>query len=110
MIWLRPKYQNHFWSIDFVHDKLINQRPCKMLTVLDEYTREALCVSLTTKMESANRSVALVLLEALDVEHELKHSRPNRHLSTIRSVLAALFSLVSGSPDWHFTTIAVRGD
>ena len=40
---LGPKYQNHIWSIDFVHDKLANGRPYKMLAVLDEYSREAPC-------------------------------------------------------------------
>jgi len=45
VIRLRPRYQNHIWSIDFVHDKLANGRSYKMLTVLDEYTREALCVA-----------------------------------------------------------------
>jgi transposase InsO family protein len=45
VIRMRPKYQNHIWSIDFVHDKLANGRPYKMLTVLDEYSREALCVA-----------------------------------------------------------------
>jgi len=42
VIRLRPRYQNQIWSIDFVHDKLANGRPYKMLTVLDEYTREGL--------------------------------------------------------------------
>ena len=42
---LRLQHSNHVWSIDFVHDKLSNGRPYKMLTVLDEYTREALCVT-----------------------------------------------------------------
>ena len=46
----RPQYPNHIWSIDFVHDKLSNGRPYKMLTVLDEYTREALSVTVGTKM------------------------------------------------------------
>jgi transposase InsO family protein len=41
VIRLRPHYPNHIWSIDFVHDKLSDQRPYKMLTVIDEYTREA---------------------------------------------------------------------
>lgn len=36
---LRPKYPNHVWSIDFVHDKLSNGRPYKLLAVLDEYTQ-----------------------------------------------------------------------
>jgi putative transposase len=32
-----PKHStNHIWSIDFVHNKLSNHRPNKMLTVIDE--------------------------------------------------------------------------
>ena len=54
VIRLRPKYPNHIWSIDFVHDKLSNGRPYKMLTVLDEYTREALCVSVAARMGAAD--------------------------------------------------------
>ncbi|MFP6740873.1 MAG: hypothetical protein VCD33_04465, partial [Alphaproteobacteria bacterium] len=53
VIRLRPKYQNHIWSIDFVHDKLANGRPYKMLTVLDEYSREALCVAVKPRMGNA---------------------------------------------------------
>ena len=59
IIRLRPQFQNHFWSIDFVHDKLSNGRPYKMLTVLDEYTREALAVTVANKMGSSD------VLEAL---------------------------------------------
>ena len=59
IIRLRPLYPNHIWSIDFVHDRLSNGRPYKMLTVLDEYTREALCVNVATRMGSAE------VLEAL---------------------------------------------
>ena len=53
VIRLRPKYPNHIWSIDFVHDKLSNGRPYKMLTVLDEYTREALGVAVAARMGAA---------------------------------------------------------
>jgi len=52
IIRLRPQYQNHIWSIDFVHDKLTNGSSYKMLTVLDEYTREALCVAVRPKMNN----------------------------------------------------------
>ena len=45
VIRLRPKYRNHIWSIDFVHDKLAHGRSYKMLPVLDEYSHEALCVA-----------------------------------------------------------------
>ena len=59
VIRLRPKYPNHIWSIDFVHDRLSNGRPYKMLTVLDEYTRVALCVAVKSRMGNAE------VLEAL---------------------------------------------
>jgi putative transposase len=52
VIRLRPHHQNHIWSIDFVHDKLTNGRGYKMLTVIDEYTREALCVAVRSKMNA----------------------------------------------------------
>jgi len=54
VIRLRPQHKNHIWSVDFVHDKLSSGRPYKMLTVLDEYTRQALCVEVAPKMGSAD--------------------------------------------------------
>ena len=59
VIRLRPQYQNHIWSVDFVYDKLSSGRSYKMLTVLDEYTRRALCVEVKPRMGSAD------VLEAL---------------------------------------------
>ena len=59
VIRLRPKYPNHIWSIDFVHDRLSSGRKYKMLTVIDEYTREALCVTAMPSMGSSE------VLEAL---------------------------------------------
>ena len=53
VIRLRPKYPNYVWSVDFVHDKLSNGRRYKMLTVINEYTRQALCVAVATKMGHA---------------------------------------------------------
>jgi putative transposase len=70
VIRLRPLYPNHIWSIDFVHDKLSTGRPYKMLTVLDEYTREALCVAVACRMGSEE------VLEAL-YPLLLRHGRPD---------------------------------
>ena len=39
---LKPCWKNHVWSYDFVSDRLINGKKFKMLTVIDEYTRESL--------------------------------------------------------------------
>lgn len=69
IIRLRPRHPNHIWSIDFVHDKLSNGRSYKMLTVLDEYTRQALCVAVRTRMGAAE------VLEAL-YPLLLKHGKP----------------------------------
>lgn len=33
---LRPNWQNHVWSYDFVADRLSNGRKIRMLTVIDE--------------------------------------------------------------------------
>ena len=70
IIRLRPRYPNHIWSVDFVHDKLSNGRSYKMLTVLDEYTRQAMCVTVKFRMGNAD------VLEAL-YPLFLQHGRPN---------------------------------
>ncbi|MEO1542957.1 MAG: integrase core domain-containing protein, partial [Pseudomonadota bacterium] len=56
-------------AIDFVHDRLSNGRAYKMLTVLDEFTRQALAVTVRTRM-GAN-DVLEVLYPLL-----LKHGSP----------------------------------
>lgn len=65
VIRLRPHHPNHIWSVDFVHDKLSNGRPYKMLTVLDEYTREALCVTVRPRMSGEDVLDALYPLLSL---------------------------------------------
>jgi transposase InsO family protein len=69
VIRLRPTHPNHVWAMDFVHDRLSNGRSYKMLTVLDEYTRQALCVEVRDKMGSD---------DVLEVMHRLlmKHGKP----------------------------------
>ena len=69
VIRLRPKYPNHIWSVDFVHDRLSSGRKYKMLTVIDEYTREGLCIAVSPKMGAAE------VLEAL-YPLLLKHGKP----------------------------------
>ena len=58
----RPTHTNHAWAIDFVHDKLDNGRSYKMLTVLDEYTRQALAVTVRTRMRADDVLEALYSL------------------------------------------------
>jgi len=80
VIRLRPTHANHVWAIDFVHDKLSNGRSYKMLTVLDEFTRQALCVEVQGKMNSK---------DVLGVIHRLlmKHGKPEFIRSPSRDLL-----------------------
>ena len=61
VIRLRPQYRNHIWSMDFVHDRLSNGMAYKMFTVLDEYTREALTITVKPTMNNQDVLEALYL-------------------------------------------------
>jgi putative transposase len=41
---------NHVWTYDFIHDRTEDGQPLRMLTVEDEYTREALAVAVGRSM------------------------------------------------------------
>ncbi len=49
---LRPCWPNHVWSYDFVQDRTHDGRPLKMLTVIDEYTRESLAIEVARRLRS----------------------------------------------------------
>jgi putative transposase len=40
----RPQALNHAWAVDFVHDGLLDGRRFRMLTVIDEWSRECLAI------------------------------------------------------------------
>jgi len=58
---LRPQRRDHVWSYDFVHDRTHNGRPLKILTVIDEYTRE--CLSLRVERRMTSEQVLETLAE-----------------------------------------------
>jgi putative transposase len=83
---LRPSWPNHVWAYDFVQDRTHDGRTIRMLTVIDEFTRECL---------------------AIEVARHLRHD-------DVLQVLAELFAR-HGPPDHirsdngsEFTAIAVR--
>jgi putative transposase len=83
---LRPSWPNHVWAYDFVQDRTHDGRTIRMLTVIDEFTRECL---------------------AIEVARRLRHD-------DVLQVLAGLFTR-HGPPDHirsdngsEFTAIAVR--
>lgn len=49
---LRPLYRHHIWSYDFVADRTHDGRPIRMLTVLDEYSRECLAIKVARSLKA----------------------------------------------------------
>ncbi len=49
---LRPEHKNHVWSYDFVMDRTSNGKAFRMLTIIDEYTRECLSIVVKRKLTS----------------------------------------------------------
>ncbi len=48
----RARRPNEVWTYDFVHDACANGQQLKMLTVVDEFTRESLAIETRTSMKS----------------------------------------------------------
>ena len=57
---LRPSWRDHVWAYDFVHDRTKDGRAFRMLTIIDEYTREGLAIVTKRKLKSGD------VLEALE--------------------------------------------
>ena len=51
---LWPEHPNHVWSYDFVEDRTHNGRKFRMLNVIDEFTRECLCIRIDRKLKSSD--------------------------------------------------------
>ncbi len=49
---LRPLYQNHVWSYDFVETRTHDGRKVRLLTMIDEFTRECLAIRAGRRMNS----------------------------------------------------------
>ena len=49
---LRPAYKDHVWSYDFVEDRTSDGRAIRMLTLIDEHTRECLAIDVARSLKS----------------------------------------------------------
>ena len=65
---LRPCWPNHVWSYDFVAERLINGRKIRILTVIDEYTRECLALRVGYALKSDD---VMDVLSGLFIRHGL---------------------------------------
>ena len=60
---LRPERPNHVWAYDFVQDRTRDGKTFRMLTVIDEFTRECLAIDVARRLNS--QSVLAVLADLM---------------------------------------------
>jgi len=60
---LRPQHRNHVWAYDFVQDKTRDGCKFRMLTVIDEFTRECLAIKVQRRLN--NQDVLAVLADLM---------------------------------------------
>ena len=66
---MRPVYPNPIWSVDFVQDRLFRGRRYKMLTIIDEYTRQ--CMTVNAQFQLSSQEVLETLSECF-----IRHGKP----------------------------------
>ena len=70
---LRPTHRNHVWAYDFVQARTHDGRALRLLTVIDEYTRECLAIDVARHLRSEN--VLEVLGELMGLRGTPEHLR-----------------------------------
>jgi transposase InsO family protein len=49
---LRPQHRNHVWSYDFVEAQTHDGRKLRLMTLIDEFTRECLAIRVARRINS----------------------------------------------------------
>ena len=89
---LRPEHKDHVWSYDFVMARTSNSRSFRILTILDEYTRECLAMRVDRHISSQDvidQLYELFLLRGVP-EHIRSDNGPEFTAKRIRDWLANL--------------------
>lgn len=57
----KAERMNQVWSLDFIFDRTVNGRPLKILSIIDEYTRE--CIALEVNRRITSEDVIGILVD-----------------------------------------------
>jgi putative transposase len=66
MVPVQATHPTHVWTYDFIHDHCLSGAPLKVLTVMDEFTREGLAIEVATSLPSPR---VMAVLEHLVATH-----------------------------------------
>jgi len=89
---LRPQHKDHVWSYDFVKSRTEDGRAFRILTIIDEYTRECLAMLVARRITSQDvidQLFQLFVLRAIP-EHIRSDNGPEFTAREIRKWLARL--------------------
>ncbi len=89
---LRPEYKDHVWSYDFLVDRTSDGRPFRILTIIDEYTRECLSILVERRISSQDvidKLFDLFILRGIP-EHIRSDNGPEFTAKAIRGWLGRL--------------------
>ena len=101
---IRPSQPNEVWSYDFVADRTHDGRPFRILTLIDEYTRECLAMPVARKLNSEDvlHTLADVMVERGVPAYIRSDNGPEMTARAVRDWLAAVGSrtlfIEPGSP------------
>ena len=101
---LRPERSNHVWAYDFVHIRTRDGRTVRLLTVIDEYTRECLAIRAGRSIRSSDviETLAGLMADKGVPEHIRSDNGPEFMARAIREWLrgvgAGTLCIEPGSP------------
>ena len=89
IIRLKPERKGHVWAYDFVACRTEDGRPVRMLTVIDEYTRECMAIKVARRIRSDDVIHALTELFVLNgaPEHIRSDNGPEFTAKVVRGWL-----------------------
>lgn len=89
---LRPQHRNHVWSYDFVEAQTHDGRKLRLLTLIDEFTRECLAIRVARRINSFGviETMADVMLERGVPEHIRSDNGAEMTAKIVRSWFAKL--------------------
>ncbi len=87
---LRPERRNHVWSYDFVEAQTHDGRKVRLMTLIDEFTRECLAIRVARRINSLGvlETMADAMLVCGIPEHIRSDNGPEMTAKIVRSWLA----------------------
>lgn len=101
---LRAEHPNHVWAYDFMATRTEDGRPVKLLTIVDEYTRECLAIDVERRLRSDDVLYCLAELFVLRgvPQHIRSDNGPEFAAKAVRSWLSRIgvqtLFITPGSP------------